>query len=467
MSLACSGTKVSRSAVSSRTSSRTPAFARIRSHSEIIEGELSTPMISHEGTAELFSGREAVDWGRFRTAVKFSRVTPVEQPKSYTRSPGPINLAPSSAVTLCTSRYKGTEREIISSKTAATRSSKANGLTLVSGSLNIVSRAMPRKVNEVSGEVNIPEAKGGGLDGVSWERPDAIEALTAVSPGLLHLREERLRRVFRPYWEEQLSLLTTLRERLAARGAESSERWSISNTGEVVLGSADSDLSPLVERLAERLMPWRKGPFRISGIEIDAEWRSDRKWARLAPYLPPLQGASVLDIGCNNGYYLFRMLAEARRRQEEPSLLLGVDPSESFFLQFELAQLFAREPRMQYELFGLEDAHRVGLKYDLILCLGIIYHQRDPMLMLSSMFDLLKPGGTLLIESQGIPGEEPVALFPRDRYAKARNVFFVPTASCLGSWLERSKLVDVTLLSSIEVDTEEQRRTRYMKFETL
>ena len=31
----------------------------------------------------------------------------------------------------------------------------------------------------------------------------------------------------------------------------------------------------------KELMPWRKGPFHLLGIDIDAEWRSDLKWQRL------------------------------------------------------------------------------------------------------------------------------------------------------------------------------------------
>ena len=39
----------------------------------------------------------------------------------------------------------------------------------------------------------------------------------------------------------------------------------------------------------------------------------------------------------------------------------------------------------------------------------------------------LRPGGQVILETIGIPGTEPVALFPEDRYAKMRNVWFVPT----------------------------------------
>lgn len=43
-------------------------------------------------------------------------------------------------------------------------------------------------------------------------------------------------------------------------------------------------------RSASELIPWRKGPFRLGDLAIDAEWRSDKKWDRIAPDLPDLKG---------------------------------------------------------------------------------------------------------------------------------------------------------------------------------
>ena len=51
-----------------------------------------------------------------------------------------------------------------------------------------------------------------------------------------------------------------------------------------------------------RLRPWRKGPFVIDSIRIDAEWRSHLKWERVAGAMSPLQNRLVLDVGCGNGY---------------------------------------------------------------------------------------------------------------------------------------------------------------------
>ena len=71
------------------------------------------------------------------------------------------------------------------------------------------------------------------------------------------------------------------------------------------------DLNSVEQKtLRENLMwlhPWRKGPFELFGIQIDTEWRSDLKWARLKNHID-LKDKLVLDVGCGNGYYLFRML---------------------------------------------------------------------------------------------------------------------------------------------------------------
>ena len=60
--------------------------------------------------------------------------------------------------------------------------------------------------------------------------------------------------------------------------------------------------------------------------------------------------------------------------------------------------------------------------------MGILYHHASPINILREVKTALKPGGTLIVESQIIPGEEPIALFPEGRYAKVPGTYFVPTA---------------------------------------
>ena len=58
-----------------------------------------------------------------------------------------------------------------------------------------------------------------------------------------------------------------------------------------------------IETLMRNLMPWRKGPFSLYGVNIDTEWRSDWKWDRVLPHLSDLTGRTILDVGCGSGYH--------------------------------------------------------------------------------------------------------------------------------------------------------------------
>lgn len=211
----------------------------------------------------------------------------------------------------------------------------------------------------------------------------------------------------------------------------------------------------------QKLIPWRKGPFNLFGIEIDAEWRSDLKWARIAPHLERARGARIADIGCSNGYYMFRALAL------EPEIVLGLDPAERNYYSFELVNSFVRDRRLAFELLGVEHMWLFPHFFDIVLCMGVLYHRKNPLGDLALIRDSLRPGGQVIVESQAIPGEESLALFPADRYCKAPNVYFLPTANCLVSWLKRVGFVDVEIISTDVTSTYEQRKTLFAPYESL
>ena len=103
----------------------------------------------------------------------------------------------------------------------------------------------------------------------------------------------------------------------------SSPSSSLSAAGGGAGGETESEWAVLCEVL-EGLKPWKKGPLRIFGVDIDAEWRSDWKWDRIRPYLAgndSLRDKAVADIGCANGYFRFRML------EEKPRIVVGIDPN--------------------------------------------------------------------------------------------------------------------------------------------
>jgi len=231
----------------------------------------------------------------------------------------------------------------------------------------------------------------------------------------------------------------------------------------VTIGAGDEITAAeqdLVEQSLRAFMPWRKGPFSVFDIHIDAEWQSQRKWNRIIPFLPDLKDRIVGDIGCNNGYYMFRMVPH------QPRFVLGFEPYVQHYYAFTLLNRLARQDNLAVELLGIEHLSLFPDCFDVLFCLGIIYHRRSPLDALTDVFNALKPGGTLILESQAIPGDDPVALFPEKTYAKVPGTWFVPTAVCLDNWLSRCGFSEITMFCRHPMSSREQRKTDWMTFES-
>lgn len=231
----------------------------------------------------------------------------------------------------------------------------------------------------------------------------------------------------------------------------------------VTIGNADEvddrDLEVIKDNL-RCFMPWRKGPFSVFGIEVDAEWRSERKWDRLLPQLPDLEGKVIADVGCNNGYYMFRMA------HHNPGFVLGFEPSVQHYYGFGALNSMAGCENMAIDLLGVEHLHLFPESFDVVFLMGIIYHRPSPVDTLRNILESLKPGGTLLLESQAIPGDGPYALFPEATYAKVPGTYFVPTGRCLVNWMNKAGFVDTNLFCSHPMSSKEQRKTEWMQFES-
>ncbi len=235
-------------------------------------------------------------------------------------------------------------------------------------------------------------------------------------------------------------------------------------TGDTVKIGAANQLNETDQQLIYEtmrvFMPWRKGPWSVFGIDIDAEWQSFRKWDRLLPELPDLAGKTVADIGSNNGYYMFRMA------QQKPKLVLGFEPYLQHYFAFQTLNQLAGLKNLHTELLGVEHLGLYENSFDVIFLMGILYHRISPIESLRELKKAMRPGGTLIVESQAIPGQEPVALFPEKTYAKAPGTYFVPTATCLANWLSRAGFQDVEIFCSHPMSGDEQRKTDWMTFES-
>ena len=213
--------------------------------------------------------------------------------------------------------------------------------------------------------------------------------------------------------------------------------------------------------LLRTLHPWRKGPFRFFDTLIDTEWRSCLKWDRLAPRVD-FRGCRVLDVGCGNGYYGWRMLHAGAR------LVMGLDPFLLYVMQFEFLRRYLPEDTPHFILPLGDSVLPRGLHaFDVCVSMGVLYHRTSPIDHLQSLWQSLVPGGRLLLETLVLPGLDSMLLVPPERYAKMRNVWFIPTIPLLLTWLKRCGFDDPEVLDVAATTSTEQRRTDWMTFESL
>jgi len=216
-----------------------------------------------------------------------------------------------------------------------------------------------------------------------------------------------------------------------------------------------------IDTLLRNLMPWRKGPFSLYGVDIDTEWRSDWKWERVLPHLSDLTGRTILDVGCGSGYHLWRMVGAGAH------LAVGIDPTQLFLCQFEaVRKLLGGDQRAHLLPLGIEQLPALNA-FDTVFSMGVLYHRRSPLEHLWQLKDQLVSEGELVLETLVVKGDERTALIPGDRYAQMRNVYFIPSALALKNWLEKCGFVDVRIVDVCQTTTEEQRRTDWMITESL
>ncbi|MFU0882763.1 tRNA 5-methoxyuridine(34)/uridine 5-oxyacetic acid(34) synthase CmoB [Kluyvera cryocrescens] len=216
-----------------------------------------------------------------------------------------------------------------------------------------------------------------------------------------------------------------------------------------------------IDTLMRHLMPWRKGPFSLYGVNIDTEWRSDWKWDRVLPHLSDLSGRTILDVGCGSGYHMWRMIGAGAH------LAVGIDPTQLFLCQFEaVRKLLGNDQRAHLLPLGIEQLPALKA-FDTVFSMGVLYHRRSPLEHIWQLKDQLVSDGELVLETLVVEGDENTVLVPGDRYAQMRNVYFIPSAPALKNWLEKCGFVDVRIVDMNVTSTEEQRRTEWMITESL
>lgn len=139
-----------------------------------------------------------------------------------------------------------------------------------------------------------------------------------------------------------------------------------------------------IRRQVDDLSPWfhnldlkgvRTAPEHFLGDYPAVKWR---KFAHAIP--ADLTGRSVLDVGCNAGFYSLEMKRRGARR------VVGIDTDERYLAQ---AHFAAEVSGLDVELQRLSvyDVAALRERFDLVLFMGVLYHLRHPLLALDLLHE--------------------------------------------------------------------------------
>src|SRR4051812_37050317 len=100
------------------------------------------------------------------------------------------------------------------------------------------------------------------------------------------------------------------------------------------------------------------------------------KWERFQHAIPAdLRGKSVLDIGCNGGFYSIEMKRRGADR------VVAIDFDDAYLAQARFAAEISGV-EIEFRRLSVYDVAQLGEKFDLVLFLGVLYHLRHPLLAL-------------------------------------------------------------------------------------
>jgi tRNA (mo5U34)-methyltransferase len=222
--------------------------------------------------------------------------------------------------------------------------------------------------------------------------------------------------------------------------------------------SLGSDDKKKLQDLLLNLSPWRKGPFNICGVKVDAEWRSDYKWERLKSFLPNITNMRVGDLGCSNGYYSYKLLSL------NPELVVGMDKTALYVFQFLATKHFAKQIQKLLILpCSAEEFDSKNMDFNLILSMGILYHTKDYAKHMEAVKKLMKKNGYLILETIISSSKKNINIDKGQTYAGMKNIGTIFGKDNLIKILKNKGFHNIECVNESFTSSIEQRTTKWMQ----
>jgi tRNA (mo5U34)-methyltransferase len=174
------------------------------------------------------------------------------------------------------------------------------------------------------------------------------------------------------------------------------------------------------------------------------------KWQRFAHAIPAdLTGRSVLDIGCNAGFYSIEMKRRGAAR------VVGIDSDDAYLRQARFAADVSGFCDIEFRSLSVYDVGSLGETFDIVIFMGVLYHLRHPLLALDTLYERVV--GDLLIfqsmqrgslevaeleldyhfwESEQFEREGfPLMYFIEQRFAGDPTNWWIPNRACVEAML--------------------------------
>ena len=207
-----------------------------------------------------------------------------------------------------------------------------------------------------------------------------------------------------------------------------------------------------LERRVRDLAPWFHN-LDLNGVRTAPEhFLGDYPaivWRQIASAVPEdLTGKTVLDIGCNAGFFSLEMKRRGAAR------VVGIDSDPRYLAQARLASEVAGL-ELELEQLDVYDVGRLGEKFDVVLFMGVLYHLRHPLLALDRVRahvakdllvfqSMLRGSNGRIAVPEDLPFSErelfdhpswPKLHFVEHRYANDETNWWIPNRACVEAML--------------------------------